>query len=603
MFHDSPVFDGRNRRHSSPEVTNRVKSADRDLLIRDFLEHLDSPRALSVWLLYVSGEHRQLVELTIDPNRYETAESFKRDYAATKLLSKCVGLKTGIDLEAVAIKSAEEAELICQRTNQRIRDIRSGKEFPGRQSVVWYHAAAKIRKILGPLPHRFGGPSPFRWGEAYDARYQPEGNFCEIPFFKDVGWSKGRTTARWGDELSSAHKYSGRPDVTVNARRFAVQLLRDSPLWGASAIDADGPCSVLSKGLNVITGNVMITVPKSAKTDRVICYEPHMNIRLQLAVGGHIRSRLKKFGIDLDDQSVNQRRALEASASGVLATLDLRSASDTLSRELVYELLPFDWACLLDDLRSKYTTWPGGQVRLNEKFSSMGNGYTFELESLIFYALVSAVSGDVTVYGDDIILPAENFSDAVEALEYAGFATNPAKSFSTGPFRESCGTDAFGGFLVTPVYLRRLPKTVEDVVKLHNAIRRWALQDGNPGDPSLRKLLQKWRGIHPCISGPSGVGDGHYHVEFQDACPHKAGFWIEGWWYHTYVRTFQSRVWGDDTPRGEIPGLFEFAALCAAVGPKKPRSLWDTGIIRRQVSYKKIRALVPSWPVEDWWEH
>lgn len=246
----------------------------------------------------------------------------------------------------------------------------------------------------------------------------------------------------------------------------------------------------------------MITVPKSAKTDRVICYEPHMNIWLQLKVGTYLKGRLLRAGVNLRDQSVNQRRALISSRTGDYATIDLSMASDTLALELVYELLPIDWAIYLDELRSKKTYWPDGVWRENQKFSSMGNGFTFELESLIFYALASAVTPDVSVFGDDIICPTGKANEVIRVLASAGFVVNSAKSFTHGPFRESCGMDGFCGVDVTPVYLRKLPSSRGDVAKLHNAIRAWC-ERGSPFT-HWALMLRRWRASHPLPLGPSG---------------------------------------------------------------------------------------------------
>jgi hypothetical protein len=91
----------------------------------------------------------------------------------------------------------------------------------------------------------------------------------------------------------------------------------------------------------------------------------------------------------------------------------------------------------------------------------MGNGYTFTLETLIFTAAVRAVgSRQYAVYGDDIILESSLAPSLVRLLRFLGFTTNDAKSF-TNPdsrFRESCGADYYRGVLVTPFYLRELPK-------------------------------------------------------------------------------------------------------------------------------------------------
>jgi hypothetical protein len=84
-----------------------------------------------------------------------------------------------------------------------------------------------------------------------------------------------------------------------------------------------------------------------------------------------------------------------------------------------------------------------------EKISSMGNGFTFALESLIFGALVRCAirrTGSVkksAVYGDDLIVPVTAAPYLKTLLEYFGFQLNEDKSFAAGPFRESCGKDFY----------------------------------------------------------------------------------------------------------------------------------------------------------------
>ena len=73
-------------------------------------------------------------------------------------------------------------------------------------------------------------------------------------------------------------------------------------------------------------------------------------------------------------------------------------------------LLPEAWFDLLNDCRSQAVSYKGEWIELN-MFSSMGNAFTFELESLIFWAIANAVCycsgsrGHISVYGDDIIVP------------------------------------------------------------------------------------------------------------------------------------------------------------------------------------------------------
>lgn len=573
----------RRSRGESPSLLQHVKVLERNEIVREYLESLDSPRSLAVWLMFSNNEHKQLVEYSVDSRSYlevclpglPSLHDFRRDYAASKFLSKCVGLNTGIDLKGVAIASAFKAEDQCKSTNQRL--ILESKCLAVMPEVVqrnFFRITSKIASILGELPASF----------------------------EDAGWSPGRTSSAWGAETASVFKYSSQLDVTLSARSKAVQLVRDSPIWGAGCLDAVGPVSVLQSAFITVKGNTMITVPKNAKTDRVICYEPHMNIRLQLAVGTYMKQRLSKHGVNLYDQSINQRRAKFASLYGSLATIDLSMASDTLCRELVYQLLPIDWALHLDDLRSKYTLWPDGQTRRNEKFSSMGNGFTFELESLIFYAIASSVSNNVSVYGDDLIVPTASFEDTKSILEWAGFLLNERKSFHEGYFRESCGYDGFRGLNCTPVYLRSLPKRVEDVIHLHNRVREWCSQDSCP-DSKYIPILEKWRNIHTCYHGPQGYGDGHYHVD-HDVALYRASYGLDGWWFKTYSRSYAVNTTYGDRLSGSYSGRLGWSALCASTGPKRVRDASHASVDRRQFTFKSVRVLASfTWPSVNWYHY
>jgi len=578
----------------------RVSASQRDAIICDFLECLGSPRALSTWLLYKYGEHRQLVEQRIDPHAYtyEDREKFRCDYAAVKFLSKCADLTTGIDTEAVAIASAREAEAACRATNEWVRDAFRQPRVSGAPEFLALLAKTSkiVERILGPLP-------PLN----YDS-WETEG----LEEW-DVGFSPGRTTSAFGEHVASMYKYASRLDVTWSAQERAYQLVKGSPTWAAAALNADAICSALRNALNRVEGNVLITVPKNAKTDRVICYEPHLNVRMQLAVGRLIRVRLlRNAGVNLNDQSVNQRRARIAAQRGNLSTIDLSMASDTIAYELVraiFSMSPvlIDWLHVLDSLRSRNTLWPGDTAYTrNEKFSSMGNGFTFELESLLFYAICSSVGFNVSVFGDDIIVPTECFDACKDALLLCGFALNPAKSFKTSYFRESCGTDMFGYLDCTPVYLRRLPKTMEDTIKLHNQVRAFISRDAGQGayvkyaSRYWGQLLWNWRRVHPALWGPEGFGDGHYHVNLDEARPARAGNWLEGWWYRSVIRKYPVSTIHGDRVHGAIPERYGYAALCAALGPKRTERLVSSIADRRQTVLRVTRALAHKWPEIVW---
>lgn len=213
--------------------------------------------------------------------------------------------------------------------------------------------------------------------------------------------------------------------------------------------------------------NRVLAVPKNWKTHRIIACEPDGNLPLQLAFDSWAKSCLRRLGHDLTDQFRNQRLAKLGSISGKIATLDLAAASDCLAYNTVAWLLPQSWFQYLANVRSSMYSFNGVEGRY-AKFSSMGNGATFSLETLIFSAATAAVGASInSVYGDDIIVNTEVYTDLVKLLRFLGFRINEDKSFHEGPFRESCGKDYFNGVDVTPFYLRyedRRKSTISHIV-------------------------------------------------------------------------------------------------------------------------------------------
>jgi hypothetical protein len=269
--------------------------------------------------------------------------------------------------------------------------------------------------------------------------------------------------------------------------------------------------TLLPHHLVEVKGNVLFTVEKNSDIDRVACKEPELNMFCQKAVGDFFRNRLRRKGIDLNDQKVNQDLARQGSIDGTLATLDLSSASDSVTTQIVTELLPIDWSLLLMDLRSPVTLVEGIPHQ-NEMISSMGNGFTFELESLIFWALIRAttyslgVVGTIGVYGDDLIVPSGAVSHLIDVLKFFGFTLNPDKSFWTGSFRESCGKHWYSGMDVTPFYVKAVPRTVPQWCNLLNSLRRWAHSNSGICDPDYYDLWSLFAELIPrSIRGSSDL--------------------------------------------------------------------------------------------------
>jgi len=282
-------------------------------------------------------------------------------------------------------------------------------------------------------------------------------------------FSGGASTSRPRTESHPASKYLGKAHVTLRCLSLFTDLVDELEGWIGNGVTIDPV---------VVPGNVMFTVPKKTDIDRVACKEPDLNMFIQKGIGSYFRKCLRSTGINLNDQSINRSLAHRGSVDGSLSTLDLSSASDSVTTELVSLLLPECWYTLLDSVRSPVTIIDGEEHR-NEMFSSMGNGFTFELESLLFYTLARAtayfrgVRGIVSVYGDDIICPTELSTSLVEVLGFFGFSINKEKSFVEGSFRESCGGHYDNGVDITPFYIRAPIRTLPDLIDVANKLRQW----------------------------------------------------------------------------------------------------------------------------------
>jgi hypothetical protein len=271
--------------------------------------------------------------------------------------------------------------------------------------------------------------------------------------------------------------------TTREALPFMKLLIEGDPNWceAVTGFYPSGAFSVVKSFWTETDASRFATVPKEWDKDRCIDMQPTANGYLQQGVGRYIRSRLRSVGINLNSQEENQQLAFYAYYAD-LATLDLQSASDSVTYELVSLLLPWDWCQYLCALRTKYTQFGRrGPKKRVEKFSAMGNAFTFELETLIFWALSRATSefvgvkdGTVGVYGDDLVVDREVYDQLVTVLNYCGFRVNASKSFRSGPFYESCGSHFHTGNDVTPVYQKSVVNSPEECVRFHNRLVRWS---------------------------------------------------------------------------------------------------------------------------------
>lgn len=351
-----------------------------------------------------------------------------------------------------------EAEEMCREANIRIKRTQGAHD--NEINLVIHAAKRRIDALLGEF--NLDEMSEF-------SRFGPGASLCVSGAF---------TTEYF--KLCEKN-----PTVSLDASIYAFTLLKYNPLWGAylngmNLSEVEGPFSLLNcniDGLRLVNHNKVTFVPKNAKTERSIAIEPYFNIFFQLGIGAMIRKRLYAYGINLDSQENNQLKAKIGSQTGHLATIDFSMASDTVCIEGVRLLLPPTWYYHMANLRSKTYIMEGkGKPRPFNKFSTMGNGYTFELETLIFYSIAHASCEalgidpcDLTVYGDDVILDTRAVDLFIKVCTFLGFKINEEKSFWTGRFRESCGEDFLNGISVRPVFCKEL-RTTQHVASLANRL-------------------------------------------------------------------------------------------------------------------------------------
>jgi hypothetical protein len=266
--------------------------------------------------------------------------------------------------------------------------------------------------------------------------------------------------------------------VTMNWQLCEVLMPHnEAGLW---CLDPEAVKAAFHDRIRYVQHNKIAFVPKTVKVDRPIAVEPLLNGFVQKGIDLEMRSLLRRIGIDLSDQSLNQKLAREGSLDDSqegFVTIDLSSASDSIATEVVRNLLPDDWFRLLANTRSEHYLDEEGEIHPYHKFCSMGNGFCFPLETLIFAAVCAACGCgkpgiDFMVYGDDIVVR-KRFSEAVlSLLGELGFSANSGKTYLDGPFRESCGSDWFGGEDVRPFTLDFRLDSLESLFKFLNLTER-----------------------------------------------------------------------------------------------------------------------------------
>lgn len=289
--------------------------------------------------------------------------------------------------------------------------------------------------------------------------------------------------------------------------------------------------------------DIISCVPKNNEKFRTIGIGSVIGVAAQHVIGDYIRTCLVRYGVDLKDLAMRHREfAYIGSITGQYSTLDFSQASDSISFGLVQLL--FNNTKSSDKVRQLYELMcqcrarsfviadPEGHYSLAEKqryekFSPMGNCFTFELESLIFMAIGCAIQKrlgflrflreykgrwyfgcvDPTSFGDDLILTIGRLTKAELAhvkcwLGYFGLLLNDEKSYCRGEgFRESCGADFCQGRFVRGFYFQQSELSVLDVIRLLNFFHCYHSVSYRElmTYPVLRKIVREYRLDTYCV--------------------------------------------------------------------------------------------------------
>lgn len=444
-----------------------------------------------------------------NPEEYVDPRRFAEDHLMASILEKATTFESTVETEYAARVKFFDAETHNGLTNRRLSD-------PCQPDWV-KHVSKELVLILGDLD------SSVLEEIVEEARFGP-------------GACVGVTTRG----LVPSHKFDTQPVMTAELVPFF------SALAGPFVTAMWPPEKIL-----VARGNHHFTVLKNRQADRNAAKEPLWNSKLQNGIGKRIATRLRRFGVDIRDQGRNRLLAGLAMARR-LATLDLSQASDLIAANCVWLLLTINenpqglrWWHLLNVARSKAVRIKGLEGKTIwhtlQMFCSMGNGFTFPLESAIFLAVCRTVVGvdqrDVlAVYGDDMIMPQEHAAKIIERLEYLGFKVNISKSCLAGKFFESCGSDWFDGQPVRPFFLRwNSESPIPYALQIANALRLWCYRvygycprEFLPLHTALKRAVPKaWANPVPVSFGDVGLIS-TFH-EYQATRERPSQPWVEGW--------------------------------------------------------------------------
>jgi len=409
----------------------------------------------------------------------------------------------------------------------------------------------------------------------------------------NMAWGPGSSTRVKRSEGKAYFKFSGVPECTINNRHMGIAVVNHNEQWATrlsymakhSTVDAHvsprlrfneivcvDPGNKNGLGFyrrplivpKIVLGGKIITVLKNSETNRTIEQQPDLNMYVQKGYGNTFRERLKDIGLDLNTQQRNQVAAWLAQLLG-LSTIDLSMAIDCICAALVRFLFPPQWYHGMEQCRTPQGSLPSGKIIYYQKFSSMGNGLTFEMESMIFYAILQACLEAYELedtlhatFGDDLIIDRRAADLLIATLKWCGFKVNIDKSDIDGPFHESCGMHYFMSCDVTPFYVRKPVSCKNDAFLFHNNLYRWLERTRLILPQQYAEILKrKLKEIRNLVKGefahtfiPDGLGDGAFIGTMEDCIPRpkQSKAFIADGWEGVKVPVLMPKIIRDEVP-------------------------------------------------------
>jgi hypothetical protein len=442
-------------------------------------------------------------------------------------------------------------------------------------------------------------------------------------------------------------------------------------------------------------GSSLKFVPKDVRESRTIAVEPSLNMYFQLGLGDKITKRIRTFfGLDLRTQQFWNREAARVGSLAALtfskgdktqldlelgdphegdplwerwskqvgspfwsldrniprlgwfpglATIDLSSASDSIGMKMLRWALPPDFFRALSALRSQRSTLPdGSSVELN-MVSTMGNGFTFPLETLLFSSVVvaaiksfgitpvrpcddsgnlrfpSGMPGEWGVFGDDIVCHPEVAPRVLRLLSLLGFVVNSNKTFIDGLFRESCGCDFYRGHDIRGFYVKQPLASRTSLYKAINGLLEWSTRTGvllpHTGRLLVSSLAEYERGQKPLLVPLSEGRDAGLRVPHSvllDLLSDSTGYEVtrsegcQSLFYKRLVPSPKQLRIGDGfvaVPRRVRTRIFNPHGLLTAFLRGDVRN-GRVSIRQSDTRYRKRGCVTPNWdyipPVHDW---